>query len=109
MQIHIETCVMCGKDITKSKRTFTACLIFGNKSRDPHVGPYCENCGPPTQVRKIKCIENCPKTKEPLTPTSVCEKCDYFIGESPFTYDTISCKHPEWKKRKVAFYRGKMQ
>ena len=99
----IETCVMCGADLSGIgvRRGFTAALIFGNMSRDPHVGPYCENCGPPHKVPTTRCVKDCPKTGERWTPYSECEKCDFFLGWSPLQFSCLSCTHPGWKGKCV--------
>lgn len=61
------TCVMCG-DPLEGKATYTGALIFGNKSRDPHVGPYCKNCVPPAIAKTVECVEDCPLTDAKWIP-----------------------------------------
>lgn len=104
-----ETCVMCG-GLLGGKATFTAALIFGNKSRDPHVGPYCPNCGPPVIAKTVKCVEDCPLVDEKWIPVDgncitkhpkrypwASPKCEFSLGYSPIRHGDISCIHPDRK------------
>jgi len=97
---------MCGV-LLGDKATYTAALIFGNKSRDPHVGPYCEKCGPPAIANTEQCVEDCPVTGEKWTPVDgncltlhpkrfpwESIKCKFCLGRSPFRSGAISCIHP---------------
>ena len=68
-----ETCVICG-NLLGDKATYTAALIFGNKSRDPHVGPYCENCGPPAITNTEKCVEDCQEGPFTCRPVFIWKK-----------------------------------
>lgn len=113
-----ETCVICEKDLSGIgvRRGFTAALIFGNKSRDPHVGPYCKDCGPPAIAKTDQCVKDCPMTGEKWTPVDghcitkhpkqypyETAKCKFSLGRSPIRHGAISCIHPARmkKKRKV--------
>ena len=105
-----ETCVICG-DPLEGKATYTAALIFGNKSRDPHVGPYCKNCVPPAIAKTVKCVENCPLVDErwiPVDGNCITKhkryphtriKCEFCLGMSPVR-NGISCIHPDRLKEK---------
>lgn len=104
------TCVMCGADL-KGKATYTAGLIFGNKSRDPHVGPYCPNCGPPAIAVLGECVKDCPLTDIewiPLDGNCITKtrtwrghipKCEFSLGMSPIRHG-VSCIHPDRLKKK---------
>lgn len=109
-----ETCVMCGADLSGVgvKSNYTACLMFGNKSRDPHVGPYCKNCGPPAIANIGECVEDCPLTDEKwISVDGNCitnhpkrypwesPKCEFSLGRSPIRHG-ISCIHPARLKKK---------
>lgn len=115
------TCVICGADLGKigDKATYTGALIFGNKGRDPHVGPYCKDCGPPAIVKTDECVEDCPLVSErwiPVDGNCITKskkwrgdkpKCEFSKGYSPFRYRYISCIHPAKMKKKVQSSRGK--
>lgn len=83
------TCVMCGEEL-KGRASYTAALMLGNKSRDPHVGPYCPNCHPPKAMVMELCLEVCPITGK--------VECDYSLGPSPIREGHISCIHPDRRK-----------
>ena len=112
---------MCGADLSGIGviRRFTAALMLGNKSRDPHVGPYCKDCGPPAmrETKKIEYVKDCPVTGEEWTPVDghcmtfskrprrasvprETNKCEYCLRRSPFTPSSISCIHPARLKKK---------
>ena len=116
-----ETCVMCGSPL-EGKATYTAALIFGNKSRDPHVGPYCKDCGPPAIVRTIECVEDCPLVNEKWVPVNgnciikppkqypwESPKCEFSLGRSPIRHGDISCIHPARRKKKVQISEQKKE
>ena len=109
------TCAMCGADIGGIGQvvTYTGALIFGNKSRDPHVGPYCKNCVPPTilETKTVEYVKNCPITGEEWTPISNCItkhkrhphtriKCEFCLGRNPLRISEISCIHPDSLKER---------
>jgi len=107
------TCVMCGKPLGK-KSTYTGALIFGNKSRDPHVGPYCKNCGPPSiqETKTVEYVKDCPMAEEEWITVDHCItkhkrhphtriKCEFSLGRSPIRQGDISCIHPDRRNRKV--------
>ena len=89
--------------------------MFGNKSRDPHVGPYCPDCGPPAkrETKTVTYVKGCPVTGEEWTSIDHCmvftnkypyetktNKCEYSLGRSPFQHSAISCIHPDRLKKK---------
>ena len=104
---------MCGNPLGKT-HTMTGALIFGNKTRDPHVGPYCKDCVPPAIAEIGDCVKDCPLTDvEWISLFGNCivrartyrgykSKCEFSLGRSPIRHG-ISCIHPdrlEEKKRK---------
>ena len=103
------TCVMCGAEIGKIGQivTYTGALMFGNKSRDPHVGPYCKDCVPPAIAELCECVKDCPLTGAEWIPVDGncitrhpkrypyrSPKCEFSLGMSPIRHG-ISCTHPD--------------